>query len=134
MRFSLLQPTPTAGALILVDDDAALLNALSFAFETEGYEVRSFADAETLLADPAAPNGSVCLILDHRLPGMSGLALLSALRAQAVSAPAILITTHPSAAVRREAAKQGAEIVEKPLMGTDLASKVRTVVEKYRLS
>ena len=117
---------------MLVDDDAALLNALSFAFETEGYEVRSFADAEALLADPAAPAGSVCLILDQRLPGMSGLALLSALRAQNVGAPAILITTHPSAAVRREAAEQGVEIVEKPLLGADLASKVRTLVERRR--
>jgi two-component system, LuxR family, response regulator FixJ len=117
---------------VLVDDDPALLHALSFAFETEGYDVRSFADAEALLADPKAPAGSVCLVLDQRLPGMSGLALLAKLRAQNVAAPAILITTNPPSAVRREAEAAGVEIVEKPLLGADLADKVRAAVERHR--
>jgi FixJ family two-component response regulator len=117
---------------VLVDDDPALLHALSFAFETEGYDVRSFADAEALLADSEAPAGSVCLVLDQRLPGMSGLALLAKLRAQNVAAPAILITTNPPSAVRREAEAAGVEIVEKPLLGADLADKVRAAVERHR--
>jgi FixJ family two-component response regulator len=119
-----------APALVLVDDDPALLHALSFAFETEGYDVRAFADAEALLADPNQPHASLCLVLDHKLPGMSGLALLAALRARNVGAPAILITSNPTQALRREARNAGVEIVEKPLLDGVLASKVREAVER----
>lgn len=115
-----------------MDDDPDLLHALSFAFETEGYDVRSFADAESLLAHPKAPQETVCLVLDQRLPGMSGLALLAALRARNVAAPAILITSNPPAAVRREARAAGVEIVEKPLLDGVLARKVHDVVERRR--
>lgn len=132
MRPSLTQKPNKATALVLVDDDPALLHALSFAFETEGYDVRAFADAESLLADPETSRGSVCLVLDQKLPGMSGLALLAALRARNVAAPAILITTNPPAAVRREARAAGVEIVEKPLLDGVLANKVREAVEQRR--
>jgi two-component system, LuxR family, response regulator FixJ len=126
---SLKNTPPTPSALVLVDDDPALLHALSFAFETEGYAVSAFADAESLLASEA-PQSLLCLVLDQRLPGMSGLALLAALRAQNVSAPAILITSNPPAAVRREARAAGVEIVEKPLLGNMLAAKVREAIAR----
>lgn len=115
---------------MLVDDDPALLHALSFAFETDGYEVHAFADAESLLADPHARHASVCFVLDQRLPGMTGLALLATLRAEHASAPAILITSNPPARVRREAKAAGVEIVEKPLLDGLLASKVREAVTR----
>lgn len=119
-----------ASPLVLVDDDPALLHALTFAFEIEGYDVRAFADAESLLADPSAPRGALCFVFDQRLPGLSGLALLAALRAQSFAAPAILITSNPPAAVRRQASAAGVEIVEKPLLDGLLASKVRDAVAK----
>lgn len=87
----------------------------------------AFADAESLLASEAS-HGSLCLVLDQRLPGMSGLALLAALRAQNVTAPAILITSNPPPAVRRQADAAGVEIVEKPLLGNILAAKVREAI------
>ena len=116
-------------ALVLVDDDLALRQALTFAFETEGYAVRAFADAESLLAAPAAPQGAACLVLDQRLPGMSGLALLTALRARNVATPAILMTSHPTPSLLREAQSAGAAVVEKPLLGSGLAGKVREVMQ-----
>lgn len=128
----LTQQKKDATALVLVDDDPALLNALSFAFGIEGYEVRSFGDAETLLSDASAQRDSVCLVLDQRLPGLSGLALLAALRAKGVSAPAILITSNPPPAVRRQAEAAGVEIVEKPLLDGVLAGKVRDAVARAR--
>lgn len=91
--------------------------------------MRAFADAESLLANPEVPRASACLVLDQKLPGMSGLALLAALRARNVGAPAILITSNPTAALRLEARAAGAEIVEKPLLDRVLASKVREAVE-----
>lgn len=131
-RTSLSTSDPTATALVLVDDDPALLHALSFAFETEGYNVRAFADAESLLADAESHDGSLCLVLDQKLPGMSGLALLAALRARNVAAPAILITSNPTSALRREARAAGVEIVEKPLLDGILAGKVREAVGRAR--
>lgn len=125
-------PRPVATALVLVDDDPALLHALGFAFETEGYEVRAFADAEALLASPEAHRGPVCFVFDQRLPGMSGLALLAELRAKNVTAPAILITSNPPPAVRREARAAGVDIVEKPLLDGVLAARIREALARPR--
>lgn len=117
--------------LVLVDDDPAVLGSLSFAFETEGFAVQAYPDAESLLAD-GAPS-CACLVLDQRLPGISGLDLLERLRAQGQSAPAVLITTHPSRATRDRAEAAGVEIVEKPLLGETLARHVREVVNAPNL-
>ena len=109
--------------LALVDDDAALLHALSFSFEVHGFRVAAFANAEVALAG-ANMAAWRCMVLDYKLPGMSGLDLMGRLRARGVSAPAILITSNPSLATRARALLQGAEIVEKPLLDDELAVKV----------
>jgi FixJ family two-component response regulator len=110
--------------VVLVEDDPAVLSALTFAFETDGYAVRACADAEDLLASP--PDGTrFCLVIDEKLPGLSGLDLLARLRARGVDAPAILITTRPNDPTRRRAAAAGVEIVEKPLLGDALPRMVR---------
>jgi FixJ family two-component response regulator len=116
--------------LVLVDDDAAVLGSLTFAFETEGFAVRPFRNAEALLA--SAPADCACYVLDQRLPGMSGLDLLERLRARGDGAPAVLITTHPSRETRGRALAAGVEIVEKPLLGETLARHVREVVSAQR--
>lgn len=110
--------------LAVVDDDAAVRGALTFSFETKGYEVEAFADAESALR-AAEGRPWRCLILDQRLPGMSGLDLLDALRSRHVNAPAVLITTHPSAATRARAAAAGVAIVEKPLLDEALSQAVK---------
>jgi FixJ family two-component response regulator len=111
------------GHLIFVDDDPHLLSALRFAFEAEGYDVSTFASGEELLASPR-PGAFTCLIVDERLPGMSGLETIAQLRAVGVVTPAILVTTHPSAQLTRQAAAANVEIVEKPLLDGGLARKV----------
>lgn len=116
------QPPPPT--LVLVDDDPALLHALTFAFETQGYVVRAYSDAESLLADPWRPEGRTCCVFDQKLPGRTGLSLIKELRARDVVAPAILITSNPNAAVREQAALAGVPIVEKPLLGQVLEEKV----------
>ncbi|MBK8543746.1 MAG: response regulator [Caulobacteraceae bacterium] len=120
--------TSPAPALVMVDDDPALLHALSFAFGTQGYDVRPFGDAEALLASPQATEGPICIVLDYKLPGRTGLALLAELRARNVTAPAILITSNPNAWLRAAAAEAGVEIVEKPLLGHTLEIKVLEVL------
>jgi FixJ family two-component response regulator len=61
------------------------------------------------------------------MPGISGLDLVSRLRARRVSAPAILITSHPTAAVISRAADAGVPIVEKPFLGNALIDSIRAV-------
>jgi FixJ family two-component response regulator len=104
-----------------------VLNALSFAFETDGYQVRACRDGAALLAQPPI-EPDTCLVLDERLAGRSGLDLLALLRARGVAAPAILITTRPNAETRARAANAGVTIVEKPLLGDVLAHKVREIL------
>lgn len=111
------------GVLALVDDDAPLLHALTFAFETRGYAVNAFANAELALASPRHGEWR-CLILDQRLPGMSGLDLLVRLRAALVTTPAVLITSNPSERTRTQAAEAGVEIVEKPILDDVLVERV----------
>ena len=112
----------TPGILILVDDDSAVLSALKFAFEVEGFDVRTFPDAESLLAAPGVPDLG-CLVLDYKLPGLNGLQLLRRLRRRGVTLPAVLITT-PEPIVLAQAAAAKVPIVEKPLLTSALLDAV----------
>ena len=114
--------------LAVVDDDPAVRHALSFAFETAGISVATFADAESALAAVRQQNWR-CLILDHKLPRMTGLDLLARLRAAGVTAPSILITTHPSRETRARAFAAGVDVIEKPLLDNQLALKVRELMD-----
>ena len=116
-------------AVILVDDDPAVTHAMQFSFDLEGLDVRSFRDGESLLAVDDLPEKG-CLILDHNLPGMDGLALLDRLRAANIRLPAILITTNPRAALRNRAAAAGVPIIEKPLLTDALLTAVRTALAR----
>jgi two-component system, LuxR family, response regulator FixJ len=115
---------PRVKSLVLVDDDPHLLNALRFAFETDGYQVTALKTGEALLESP--PTGAqTCIVIDERLPGLTGLETLARLRRLGVTAPAILVTSHPSPYLQSRAAAAKVEIVEKPLLGDLLASRVR---------
>jgi two-component system response regulator FixJ len=116
-------------AVILVDDDPAVTHAMQFSFDLEGLDVRSFRDGESLLAVDDLPEKG-CLILDHNLPGMDGLALLDRLRAADIRLPAILITTNPRSALRNRAAAAGVPIIEKPLLTDALLTAVRTALAR----
>lgn len=120
-----------APTLAVVDDDPAVRHALSFAFETAGIAVATFADAESALAAPWQRSWR-CLVLDHKLPRMTGMDLLARLRTAGVTAPAILITTHPSRETRTLAIAAGVEIIEKPLLDNQLALKVRELMDGVR--
>lgn len=111
-------------AILLVEDDPAVVNALKFSLELEGIEVSAYADAEILLASRPLPE-SGCLVLDYNLPGMDGLDLLEHLRAENVTLPAILITTNPRSALLARAALAGVQIIEKPLLTDALRDAVR---------
>jgi FixJ family two-component response regulator len=105
--------------IVIVDDDFAVRNSLAFVLTEEGYLVRAYCSAEMLLDDALLGDAS-CLVIDQKLPGLSGLDLIAELRRRNVFAPVILITTGPTAQVRRAAAAAGIAIVEKPLIGDAL--------------
>ena len=103
----------------IIEDDFAVRNALAFALQTDGLSVRVYGCAEDLLKDGFIAEID-CLVVDYKLPNMNGLDLLKELRRRGIDAPAILIATEPSPAVRAAAALMGASIVEKPLLTEEL--------------
>lgn len=116
--------------ILLVDDDAALCDALQFALELEGFVVETYASAEALSGRHDLP-GEGCLVVDYRLPGIDGLALLRNLRRRDVRLPALLITSNPAASLQRQAARLGVPIVEKPLLGDALLSSIRSALDAH---
>jgi two-component system response regulator FixJ len=117
---------PSAKPLVvIVDDDPAVRGSLAFSLETEGFAVRIYADGTDLLRD--VPRAA-CFVIDYKLPGMNGLDVLAELRRRHIAAPAILITTHPSAAVRERAASSHTVLIEKPLLGDTLFHEIRAAL------
>lgn len=115
-----------AGVIAVIDDDPAVRNSLKFSLEVEGFRVRLYATAEELLSD-ANLNDLSCVVVDQVMPAMSGLDLVVRLRRHAVSVPAVLITSRPSAVLRARAEDAGVPIVEKPLLGNALVDKIRAM-------
>jgi FixJ family two-component response regulator len=123
-----MPPTPAPRCVVIVDDDPAVCDALKFSMELEGYHVDTCASGEQLLLRDL-PKQGVCLVIDQRLPGITGLSALAQLRRRGVDLPAILITTNPGTEVRMNATAAGAPIVEKPLIGDALLAAVREALE-----
>src|SRR4051794_36819346 len=122
-------PEDAQRLVVIVDDNPAVRGALAFSLQTEGFLVRSYANGADLLVG-APVNNKSCLVIDYQLPGMNGLDLLVELRRRHVAAPAILITTHPSALVRERAASSGMAVIEKPLLGDALFTEIRAAFAK----
>lgn len=108
--------------LLIVDDDPEVLHALAFLTQARGYDVRRCGTSTEALA--VATDGLHCLVIDQNLPDLPGVELLGRLRARGVVAPAVIITTAPSAALVRQAAAAGAGIVEKPLLDEALFARI----------
>ena len=117
----------TKPVILVIDDDTAVRNSLKFALEIEGFSVRVYPTGAELLDEKDMPE-SGCLVADYHLPGMNGLDLLVRLRERDIRWPAILITTHPSAAVRDRAALAGVRVIEKPLLNDTLFQGIRAAL------
>src|ERR1043166_7374361 len=118
------QSAPGKPVIVIVDDDFAVRNSLAFALTEEGFLVRTYCSAEMLLNHALLSDAS-CLVIDQKLPGLSGLGLVDELRRRDVAVPVILITTGPTAQIRRAAAAAGVAIVEKPLIGDALFHEIQ---------
>lgn len=114
--------------VLVVDDDAAVLNALAFSLKAEGYAVTTCASSAEALKQ-AMLEPFCCLVIDYRLPDMDGIALAGAIRRGGVRCPVILITSNPDAKCRARARAANAVIVEKPLLGDNLSRQIARLVQ-----
>lgn len=113
--------------ILLVDDDAAVRNALKFSLEMEGFSVRLYPTPEALLAENDLPAVG-CLVIDYRMPDIDGLELVERLRNRGVSLPVLLISGRVTRSLRDRASGLGIrDVLEKPL--SDLAGSIRRVLD-----
>ena len=113
----------------VVDDDAAVRDALSFSLATADVEPRTFESAEALLA--AMPLAPGCIVTDVRMPEMNGIDLVRRLRQLGCLLPVVVITGHADVPLAIEAMKAGvAEFLEKPFDDEVLIGVVRRLLDE----
>jgi len=113
-----------APTVFLVDDDDALRETMRELIEQEGRRVATFASCEAFL-DAYRPGGKGCLLVDARLPGMGGIALLQRLKTEQHDLPSIVITGHGEVSMAVEAMKAGAiDFIEKPVRRDELLASI----------
>jgi len=118
--------------VIVVDDDVSVRESLKNLFRSVGLNVNTFATAREFLASQR-PDAPGCLILDVRLPGLSGLDLQRQLGEADIQIPVIFITGHGDIPMSVQAMKAGAaEFLTKPFRDQDLLDAVRQAIERDR--
>lgn len=123
----------TGPTVFVVDDDPAVRKSLLFLLASVGLEAQAFADGPSFLEayDRASPG---CLILDVRMPHLSGLALQGKLRDAGVEIPTIMMSAYGDVGVAVRSMKNGAvEFLEKPLRDQELLDSVNHALETDRV-
>ena len=104
----------------VVDDDDAFRDSLRWLLESTGYRVAAYSTAERFLAG-YKPGSASCLVLDVRMPGLTGLELQQELNRRGVTLPIIFITGHGDVPMAVNAVKSGAfDFLEKPFKDAQL--------------
>jgi len=115
----------------LVDDDAGVRNTLRLVMKEANIPLISFTGSQDFL-DHFQPDDIGCILLDLRLPGMSGLDIQDALRERGQAIPIILLTGHADVPVTVQAVKGGAiDVIEKPFQEDELIERVRAAFATY---
>ena len=115
----------------VVDDDAGLRRSLRFLLDSVGWSVRLYASAEEFLDLAAPPTQPSCLLLDIRMPAMSGLELQQVLRERGVHLPILFMTGHADVSMAVQAMKSGAsDFIEKPFKDQMLLDTVATAIRR----
>ena len=125
---------PTEGTVYLLDDEAAVLDALSFLLGSRGLTVRAFASGDELLAAvDQTPRPLVgVFVLDVRMEPMSGLRVFEELSARRLRNPVLFLSAHGDIPMAVEALKSGAfDFLEKPCSDNALADRVEQALAVY---
>jgi RNA polymerase sigma factor (sigma-70 family) len=118
--------------VFVVDDDAAVRDAIKDLLESVGMRVQTFGSGAEFLAK-SPTDGPSCLILDVRLPGMSGLEFQRELSEKAVEIPIIFITGHGDIPITVQAMKAGAvDFLTKPFRDQELLDSIHKAVDRDR--
>lgn len=114
--------------VFIVDDDPSIRHSLSWLLESVKLKVQTFASAEEFLAHDVSDQAG-CLILDVRMPGMTGLELQDALLAKASTLPIIILTGHGDVPMAVRAMRKGSfDFVQKPFNGPQLLERVQAAI------
>jgi len=112
----------------VVDDDDAMRESLTWLIESVGLNVETYASADEFL-ESYYPGRPGCVLLDVRMPGMSGLELQGHLQKQQVTVPVIMITGHGDVPMAVRAMKSGAiDFIEKPFNDEQLLESIRNAL------
>jgi two-component system response regulator FixJ len=109
----------------LVDDDPAILDSIAGFLRTRGFSVRTYGGANDFL-QAAGPGIEGCLVTDVRMPGMSGLELVTKMGELGLALPTIFMTAYADIALKVEVSKRDAiDVLEKPFKNTALIKAIR---------
>jgi RNA polymerase sigma factor (sigma-70 family) len=115
-----------------VDDDPSVRSSLKFLLSTVGLQTETFDSADSFLCKKL-PDVPSCLVLDVRLPGLSGLDLQRELAARNIRIPIVFLTGHADIPMSVRAMKSGAvEFLIKPFRGQELLDAIRVALERDR--
>jgi FixJ family two-component response regulator len=114
-------PMPSPSTVFLVDDDPSVRRALTRLIKSAAYDVQAFGSAREFLDSKWRSQGLACLVLDVRMPGLSGLDLQGELQAANATLPIVFITGHGDIPMSLRAMNAGAvDFLPKPVKDKDL--------------
>lgn len=122
---------PQSPLIHLIDDDAAVRDSLALLISTVGLRVQTWDRPDAFLAE-FDRQGIGAIVLDVRMPGISGLSVLDTLVAQGVDQPILMLTGHGTVEMCRRAFKAGAaEFLEKPVNDEQLLEALQQAVRQH---
>jgi RNA polymerase sigma factor (sigma-70 family) len=122
----------TESIVYIVDDDDAMRDSLKWLLESRGLKVELYPSGDAFLRD-FSRDLCGCLVLDVRMPGMSGMDLYTRLRARASTLPVIFITGHGDVPMAVSALKKGAaDFIEKPFDDQDMLKLIESCLKQDR--
>jgi FixJ family two-component response regulator len=124
--------TPGEATVFVVDDDASVRTALKRLIKSLGFKVKTFDSAQAFLKN-GPHDGPACLVLDVRMPEMSGVELQEQLTSTGLGMPIIFITGHGNIAMSVKAMKAGAvDFIEKPFEDQKLIDAINIAIKKNK--
>ncbi|MCP3462868.1 response regulator transcription factor [Bradyrhizobium sp. CCGUVB23] len=120
------------GIIHVVDDDVSFRTAIQRLLEKTGYRVVTYASAQQLLDQPPEPDAGGCILLDVRMPDLSGPELQSRLTELGSTLPIVFLTGYPDISLTVKAIKAGADnFLTKPVSSTELLSAIEAAMTRY---